>query len=169
MKQHVSGGAFLRFLLVLLLAGLAVAAWYWQRYQGFADAPLAGIEPDESLIVARGDSLDKVLRTLQAQGIDTGDRVQWQVLARQTGAAGKLQVGEYALAPDTTPRALLLAMLPALSVAAQEAHPSPPRNSTPSPSPARASSAPRWKARHRSRSFPPTRSRRKASPPSTTC
>ena len=110
MKQHVSGGAFLRFLLVLLLAGLAVAAWYWQRYQGFADAPLAGIEPDESLIVARGDSLDKVLRTLQAQGIDTGDRVQWQVLARQTGAAGKLQVGEYALAPDTTPRALLLAM-----------------------------------------------------------
>ena len=110
MKQHVSGGAFLRFLLVLLLAGLAVAAWYWQRYQGFADAPLAGIEAGDSLVVARGDSLDKVLRTLQAQGVDTGDRVQWQVLARQTGAAGKLQVGEYALAPDTTPRALLLAM-----------------------------------------------------------
>ena len=106
MKQRVAGGAFARFLLVLLLAGLAVAGWQWQRYQGFADAPLAGIDAGDSLVVARGDSLDKVLRTLQAQGVDTGDRVQWQVLARQTGAAGKLQVGEYALAPDTSPRAL---------------------------------------------------------------
>ena len=110
MKQRVAGGAFLRFMLLLLLAGLAVAGWYWQRYQGFADAPLAGIEAGDSLVVARGDSLDRVLRTLQAQGVATGDRVQWQVLARQTGAAGKLQVGEYALAPDTTPKALLQAM-----------------------------------------------------------
>ena len=110
MKQHVAGGAFTRFLLVVLLVGLAVTGWYWQRYQGFADAPLAGIEAGDSLVVARGDSLDKVLRTLQAQGVDTGDRLQWQVLARQTGAAGKLQVGEYALAADTSPRALLLAM-----------------------------------------------------------
>jgi UPF0755 protein len=110
MKPRVAGGAFARFLLVLLLAGLAVAGWQWQRYQGFADAPLAGIDAGDSLVVARGDSLDKVLRTLQAQGVDTGDRVQWQVLARQTGAAGKLQMGEYALAADTSPRALLLAM-----------------------------------------------------------
>ena len=110
MKPRVAGGAFARFLLVLLLAGLAVAGWQWQRYQGFADAPLAGIDAGDSLVVARGDSLDKVLRTLQAQGVDTGDRVQWQVLARQTGAAGKLQMGEYALAADTSPRALLLAL-----------------------------------------------------------
>ncbi|MEF9976915.1 MAG: endolytic transglycosylase MltG [Thermomonas sp.] len=110
MKQRVAGGAFLRFVLIVLLAGIAVAGWQWHRYQGFADAPLAGIEAGDSLIVARGDSLDSVLRTLQAQGVGTGDRVQWQVLARQTGAAGKLQVGEYALAADTSPRALLLAM-----------------------------------------------------------
>ena len=110
MKQHVVGGAFIRFLLVLLLAGLAVVGWQWQRYQGFADAPLAGIQTGDSLVVARGDSLGKVLRTLQAQGVDTGERLQWQVLARQTGAAGKLQVGEYALDTGTSPRALLLAM-----------------------------------------------------------
>jgi len=104
------GGFFRRAFLVLLLAAVAVGAWYWTRYQGFADAPLAGIKTGDSLVVKPGDSLDKVLRTLQAQGVATGDRLQWQVLARQTGAAGKLQVGEYALSPDTTPSALLQAM-----------------------------------------------------------
>lgn len=110
MSRARAGGFFRRAFLVLLLAAMAVGAWYWTRYQGFADAPLAGIEAGDSLVVARGDSLDKVLRTLQAQGVATGDRLQWQVLARQTGAAGKLQVGEYALSPDTTPNLLLQAM-----------------------------------------------------------
>jgi UPF0755 protein len=36
--------------------------------------------------------------------------VQWQVLARELGAAGKLQVGEYALDAGTSPRTLLEAM-----------------------------------------------------------
>ena len=110
MNRARTGGFFRRAFLVLLLAAVAIGAWYWTRYQGFADAPLAGIEAGDSLVVARGDSLDKVLRTLRAQGVATGDRVQWQVLARQTGAAGKLQVGEYALATDASPRSLLLAM-----------------------------------------------------------
>ena len=99
-----------RPLLILLLAVLAVAAWYWDRFRTFADAPLPGIQADAGLVVARGDNLDKVLRKLQAQGIDTGDRLYWQLLARQTGAAGRLQVGEYALREDTSPRALLQAM-----------------------------------------------------------
>ena len=110
MSRAQARGFFRRAFLVLLLAAVAVGAWYWTRYQGFADAPLAGIDAGDSLVVKRGDSLDKVLRTLRAQGVATGDRVQWQVLARQTGAAGKLQVGEYALAPDTSPRTLLQAM-----------------------------------------------------------
>ena len=36
-----------------------------------------------------------------------GHRLEWQALARQLGAAGRIQVGEYALEPGTTPRALL--------------------------------------------------------------
>lgn len=99
-----------RPLLILLLAVLAVAAWYWDRFRTFAEAPLPGIQADAGLVVARGDNLDKVLRKLQAQGVDTGDRLYWQLLARQTGAAGRLQVGEYALREDTSPRALLQAM-----------------------------------------------------------
>ncbi|RZA19955.1 MAG: endolytic transglycosylase MltG [Lysobacteraceae bacterium] len=104
------GGSFRRVFLLLLLAALVAGGWLWQRYRGFADAPLAGIEAGDSLVVERGDSLDKVLRKLQADGIATGDRLQWQVLARGLGAASKLKVGEYALKPDASPRSLLLAM-----------------------------------------------------------
>ena len=99
-----------RPLLILLLAVLAVAAWYWDRFRTFAETPLSGIQANAGLVVARGDNLDKLLRKLQAQGVDTGDRLYWQLLARQTGAAGRLQGGEYALREDTSPRALLQAM-----------------------------------------------------------
>jgi UPF0755 protein len=105
-----AGGFFRRAFLLLLVAALAAGGWYWQRYRSFADAPLAGIEAGDSLVVERGDSLASVLRKLQAEGIATGDRLQWQVLARALGAAGKLQVGEYALQADASPRSLLLAM-----------------------------------------------------------
>lgn len=96
-------------LLALLLVALA-AAWYGWRFERFADAPLAGLQADASLVVERGDNLGKVLRKLDADGAVTGDRLAWQLLARQTGAAGKLQVGEYALGAGITPRGLLLAM-----------------------------------------------------------
>ncbi len=105
-----TGGAVRRAFLLLLVVALVAGGWLWQRYQGFADAPLAGIEAGESLVVERGDSLASVLRKLDAQGIATGERLQWQVLARELDAAGKLQVGEYALEAGTSPRSLLLAM-----------------------------------------------------------
>ena len=106
----MAGGVLLRMMLVLALAAGGVAAWQWLGYQRFADAPMPGLAEDASLVVARGDSLDKVLRKLEEQGVTTGERLHWQLLARQTGAAGKLQVGEYALAQYESPRALLLAM-----------------------------------------------------------
>ncbi len=103
----------MKFRTLLLCCGLLVAAvigWFGWRYQQFSDAPLPGITADASVMVERGDNLGKLLRKLRAQHIDTGEGLFWQVLARQTGAAGKLQVGEYALATDTTPRSLLSAM-----------------------------------------------------------
>jgi UPF0755 protein len=109
-RRGKTEGFFGRAWLLLLLAALAAGGWYWQRYRSFADAPLAGIGAGGSLEVARGDNLDRVLGKLRAQGIAAGDRLAWQLLARELGAAGKLQVGEYALQPDASPRALLLAM-----------------------------------------------------------
>ena len=109
-RRGKPGGSVRRAFLLLLVAALVAGGWLWLRYQGFANAPLAGIEAGDSLVVERGDSLASVLRKLQAEGIATGDRLQWQVLARELDAAGKLQVGEYALDGATSPRSLLLAM-----------------------------------------------------------
>jgi len=99
-----------RILWVLVIVAVVAGAWTWQRYQGFAKAPLPGIETGDSLLVARGDSLDSVLRKLQAEGVRTGEPLQWKLLARKLGASGKLQVGEYALEPGIDPEQLLLAM-----------------------------------------------------------
>ncbi len=97
------------FLILMMIAG-ASAFWLWQRYTSFADAPLTGLEVGESVIVERGDSLPVVVRKLDAAGVGVGELLEWRVLAQQLGAAGKLQVGEYTLAPGTSPRALLVAM-----------------------------------------------------------
>ena len=98
------------FFLLLMMAAGASAFWVWQRYSGFADAPLAGIEAGESVVIERGDSLPVVLRKLREAGVNDGEVLEWRVLARQLGADGKLQVGEYALQPGMSARELLGAM-----------------------------------------------------------
>jgi UPF0755 protein len=100
---------FLVFALSALLAG-AVAWWAFDRYTGFADAPVAGIERDASLVVERGDSFAGVLGKLHALGVEPERDLEWRLLARQMGVAGRLQVGEYALEPGITPRQLLQRM-----------------------------------------------------------
>ncbi len=100
-------------LLVLLLLALVAAAaggWLWQRYQGFADQPLSGVQDKQAIEIASGDSFASVLRKLRAQGVQDGSDIEWQLLARQLDAAGKLKVGEYGLTPGTTPRDLLTRM-----------------------------------------------------------
>ena len=97
------------FVLSALLLG-AAAYWAFNRYAGFADAPLASAKPDASIVVARGDSFASVLGKLHAAGESPAHDVEWRLLARQLGTAGHLQVGEYALGPGTTPRDLLLRM-----------------------------------------------------------
>jgi UPF0755 protein len=98
------------FLLLILIAAGVFGFWAWQRYTSFAYQPMAGIEAGESVVVKPGDSLPIVLHKLREAGIDTGESIEWRLLARQLQAAGKLQVGEYALDPRTTPRELLIAM-----------------------------------------------------------
>jgi UPF0755 protein len=100
------GGLFL----IVLIALAATGFWAWQRYTGFADATLSGIEPGETVRVERGDSLPVVLRKLREAGIEDGESFEWGALAKQLGAAGRLQVGEYELEPGMTPRELLTAM-----------------------------------------------------------
>ncbi|HBK45754.1 MAG TPA: endolytic transglycosylase MltG [Xanthomonadaceae bacterium] len=100
--------AVLAALLLLALLGAAVAGWLWQRYERFAAQPLAAAQP--SVVVASGDSLKAVLRKLRAAGVEVGSDLEWQLLARQLDAAGKLKIGEYALQPALSPRELLVRM-----------------------------------------------------------
>ena len=94
------------FLLSALVAG-AGAYWLWTGYQGFATAPLPGVEAGDNLMVERGDTLRSVVMRLRAQGIETGRDLEWRLLARQLGTGGHIQVGEYALEPGITPTQLL--------------------------------------------------------------
>jgi UPF0755 protein len=103
------GTLALLFLLLIAVAAGALGVVAYQRYLGFADAPIDGIEAGDTLVVESGDSLPKVLRRLDAMGISSRD-FEWRALAKQMGAAGKIQIGEYALTPGMTPRDLLAAM-----------------------------------------------------------
>lgn len=101
-------------LALLLLSLIAVVVGVfgvlaYQRYLGFADAAIGGIDAGETLVVDAGDSLPRVLRKLRAQGIEAHD-LEWRALARQMVVAGRIQIGEYALTPGITPRELLARM-----------------------------------------------------------
>lgn len=98
-------------LLIVLLAGVLCAglmAWAWQAQRGFADQRLQPAA--ERVMVERGDSFTRVLAKLRAAGIDNGHDQQWQLLARQLDAAGKIKVGEYDLSQPLTVSELLLRM-----------------------------------------------------------
>ncbi|HET7655804.1 MAG TPA: endolytic transglycosylase MltG [Luteimonas sp.] len=109
-KTHSRGrGLRLVFVVTALLAG-ALAFWMFDRYQRFADEPVPGLAADASLFVERGDNFGAVLRKLHEQGMPANRDHEWRLLARQLGAAARLQVGEYALPEGITPRQLLVAM-----------------------------------------------------------
>lgn len=95
----------LAMLLVLMAAAGVGAALLWQRQASFASMPLTPDQP--SVTVSSGDSFATVLGKLRAAGVEEGKGLQWQLLARQMDAAGKLKVGEYALDPAPTPESLL--------------------------------------------------------------
>ena len=56
--------AFLFFICVALVLGVV-----WQRQKSFADAPISGLGPDASVVVAQGDSFKTVLAKLRGSGI----------------------------------------------------------------------------------------------------
>lgn len=94
------------FLLAMFVAG--AAAWgAWTHYQRFAGTPLEGLQADGVIGVERGDTFATVLRRLRDAGVLAGHDLEWRLLARDLGAAGRIQVGDYALVPGTTPRSLL--------------------------------------------------------------
>lgn len=103
-------GRLLLVLVAFAVLGAGVAGLFaYRHYQGFADAPMPGLHDGDTLVVDPGDSLPKVLRKLEARGIPVRP-LEWRALAKDTGAAGRIQIGEYALKSGMTPRELLVAM-----------------------------------------------------------
>jgi UPF0755 protein len=93
---------------LLIVAAVATAMW-WQRTLTFAERGLA-LEPQVQprvLLIDRGDGFNAVLRKLRALGVEQGSDLEWKLLARKLGVAGKLQVGEYEVPAGITPDALL--------------------------------------------------------------
>jgi cell division protein YceG involved in septum cleavage len=106
------GCLFVVTLVVVLAAVVAGAgAWFFYQQTRFADAPITPTA--ESVVIASGDGMNSVLRKLRDAGVDEGQDTQWQLLARQLDAAGKLKVGEYALSGELTRASCCCACAPA--------------------------------------------------------
>jgi UPF0755 protein len=109
--RHQASGRFLTTFALLLVLGAAVAAAAWYRLQAFANTRLA-LPPqgDHVLVVEPGDGFATVLHKLRALGLTQGHDLEWRLLAEWLHMAGKIQVGDYALADGMSPRELLLGL-----------------------------------------------------------
>ncbi len=109
MTEKPSRGMFSRIVSGLfklaLLAGVAAAIVGYMHYQRFTTTPIGG--HDAKLTIQHGESLRSVIVSLRDAGVQTGNDLEWQLLAARMGVRSKMQVGEYAIAPDMTPEQLL--------------------------------------------------------------
>ena len=110
MSRRNQRGRFRIFLALLALFAGFAGYTAWHHYHAFADGPMDGIASGETIVVRQGDSFAAVLDTIRDAGVHAGHDIEWQLLARQLDAAGRIQVGEYALDPGQSPRDLLVAM-----------------------------------------------------------
>jgi len=93
-----------RFLLLPLLAGLALAGWLFH----YANMPMgvAGVVYPLAFSVERGATLKAACRDMQAVGALV-DPWAFILIARMRGLAGDIKAGSYALDGPVTPMALL--------------------------------------------------------------
>jgi UPF0755 protein len=95
-----------------LLAVLAIATWFgWRQYElRWLGQPIAALHESVSFDVEPGASLAAVARDLDERGLMERPGA-WVRLAKRTGAATRIQAGEYRLSPGTSPAALLAQLI----------------------------------------------------------
>ncbi|HET6906577.1 MAG TPA: endolytic transglycosylase MltG [Rhodanobacteraceae bacterium] len=106
-KRSVTGRVFGFVLLLIVLAAIAAAAWFWSDYSRFTNAPLAVRTSGQTVEVARGESFRDIVHDIRAANLSHAPPLYWRALAMQLGVAGRLHAGEYALPPGISPRNLL--------------------------------------------------------------
>jgi UPF0755 protein len=94
------------FMVVAIAIFAAVGYLFYVNVLDFADQPLTSDAPRE-VIVEPGDGFNAVLAKLRRAGVTEGSDLQWRVLGKLSGAAGRIQVGEYEIAPNATPARVL--------------------------------------------------------------
>jgi UPF0755 protein len=94
-------------LLLVVLAAIAAAVWFWSDYSRFRDAPLAVRSSGQTVEVAKGESFRDIVHDIRDAGLSRAPPLYWRALAEQLGVAGKLHAGEYALARGISARTLL--------------------------------------------------------------
>ena len=94
----------------LLALALAAGAWLVHDYRRFTATPLAIGASAQTIDVARGSSLRGIVAELQQRRLTAAPWPYWRLLATAMGVSSRLHAGEYALAPGTTPRAMLTQM-----------------------------------------------------------
>ena len=94
-------------LLLIVLAAIAAAVWFWSDYSRFRDAPLAVRSSEQTVEVAKGESFRDIVHDLRGAGLSHAPPLYWRVLAEQLGVAGKLHAGEYALPRGISAHTLL--------------------------------------------------------------
>ena len=104
--RHFLRGLLLSALLLLAFAG-AAGWWVYQDYRAFIDRPIAMADKEHLFEVRRGDSFRDVLAGLRRLGIHEGHDLYWRAMAWELGVMRRLQVGEYAIEHDISPRELL--------------------------------------------------------------
>lgn len=107
MAKTSSHRALKALVALALLVAVAFGGWAWQRYQGFADTPIALAGSERIIAVERGDGFQDILDKLRAAGIQEGHDLEWKVLAQEMQVVSRLQVGDYAIRHGITPRELL--------------------------------------------------------------
>ena len=97
-------------LLILVLAFVATAVWFWRDFSRFGITPLRVTASGESIDIGRGTSFKDIVRQLRGEGLSTSSPFYWRLLAERMHVAGRLHAGEYALVPGITPQQLLTNM-----------------------------------------------------------
>ena len=96
---------FIRLFFLVIALGLAVSAVGYRYVMMKMNEPMPLTEP-MVLEVAKGDSVYRVARELADRGLLDGVRL-FGYYARYMNMAAKIKVGEYSVAPATTPHQLL--------------------------------------------------------------
>jgi UPF0755 protein len=106
-RRSIAGRVLGFVLLLIVLAAIGVAIWFWSDYSRFRDAPLAVRSNGQVVEVAKGESFRDIVGDIRGAGLSHAPPLYWRVLAEQLGVAGSLHAGEYAVPRGISARTLL--------------------------------------------------------------